>query len=55
MDRNILKDLELKTPAERKDVPLRPVRHETFILISPGVDGKYGTTDDISNIPSFID
>ncbi len=55
VDRNILKDLELKEPGDRRVSPLRPVRHETYILISPGVDGKYGTNDDISNIPNFIE
>jgi len=55
VDRNILKDLSLKDSADRKITPLRPVRQESYILISPGVDGKYGTNDDISNIPDFIE
>jgi len=35
--------------------PLRPVNADTYLLISSGVDGKYGTTDDVSNIPPFAD
>lgn len=35
------------------ETPLRPVNADTYLLISPGVDGIYGTTDDVSNIPAF--
>lgn len=28
---------------------VRPVRPDSFILISPGLDGRYGTSDDITN------
>ena len=33
--------------------PLRPVNADTYLLISAGVDGKFGTMDDVSNIPPF--
>lgn len=55
IDRNVYKDLSLKESSDRQNAPLRPVHHDTFILLSPGVDGKYGTNDDISNIPQFIE
>ncbi len=55
IDRNVYKDLSLKDPADQQAAPLRPVNQDTFILISPGVDGQYGTNDDISNIPKFIE
>ena len=55
IDRNVYKDLSLKPAADRQAAPLRPVHQDSFILLSPGVDGKYGTTDDISNIPPFIE
>jgi len=31
--------------------PLRPVRRDSYLLITPGPDGLYGTNDDVSNIP----
>ncbi len=48
---------QLLTQAERGSVeqatPLRPVNADMYLLISAGVDGKFGTTDDVSNIPPF--
>lgn len=35
--------------------PLRPVNADTYLLISAGVDGLFGTTDDVSNIPPFTE
>ncbi len=35
------------TPTDRKTV--QPVRKDNFILLSPGKDGRFGTTDDITN------
>jgi len=55
VDRAIYRELELKSDAERAKSQLRPVNADSFILVSPGVDGLYGTNDDISNIPDFID
>lgn len=37
------------------DAPLRPVNSDSYLLISPGVDGRYGTTDDVSNLPPWPD
>ena len=33
--------------------PLRPVNADTFLLISAGPDGRYGTSDDVSNLPPW--
>jgi len=35
--------------------PLRPVNPDTYLLISPGADGLYGTPDDLSNMPAFLE
>lgn len=35
--------------------PLRPVNADTYLLISAGVDGRFGSTDDVSNIPPFTE
>jgi hypothetical protein len=51
---NLLTLQEKHTEIDEK-TPLRPVNAESFLLISPGVDGKYGTQDDVSNIPEFDD
>lgn len=31
--------------------PLRPVNDKSYLLISAGVDGKYGSLDDVANFP----
>jgi len=52
VDRKIYASL----PAARSpDVPLRPVNSESYLLISAGVDGRYGTNDDVSNLPPWTD
>ena len=33
------------------DIPLRASNADSYILISAGVDGRYGTADDVSNLP----
>lgn len=54
LDRRLREELEEKKingqtidPA----TPLRPVNEKSFLLISAGVDGKYGTRDDVTNFP----
>jgi prepilin-type N-terminal cleavage/methylation domain-containing protein len=58
VDRKIYSNLltldEQRKPIDPK-TPLRPVNAQSFLLVSPGVDGKYGTNDDVSNIPGFED
>ena len=41
------------TPSEA--TPLRPVNPDTYLLISAGVDGRYGTNDDITNFPTSVE
>ena len=41
-------------PAARSsDVPFRPVNADSYLLISAGVDGRFGTADDVSNLPPW--
>jgi len=35
--------------------PLTPVNADSYLLISAGVDGRYGTNDDITNFPTSVD
>jgi hypothetical protein len=37
------------TQSEKISTAIRPVRPDTYILISAGWDGEYGTADDICN------
>jgi len=34
-----------------KNSPLRPMNPDSYLLISGGVDGRYGTRDDVTNFP----
>lgn len=43
-------DKKIFEQSKRGDLgQVRPVRPDSFILISPGLDGRYGTPDDITN------
>lgn len=53
LDRKVYQNIKPQNPPA--NTPLRPVNPETYLLISPGVDGKYGTSDDISNLPPWQD
>jgi len=50
VDRKLLKTFTSQTSKKTK---LRPVNPDSFLLISAGVDGRYGTSDDPSNLPKF--
>lgn len=50
---NLLVVAEQNAGTVPPNTPLRPVNADTYLLISPGVDGIYGTKDDISNLPPF--
>lgn len=50
LDRKIYSNL-IGNPNPNPNAPLRPVNADKFLLISAGPDGKYGTTDDVSNLP----
>jgi type II secretory pathway pseudopilin PulG len=53
-DRKILRDLRGQT-SPNPNLPLKPVNADSYLLISPGPDGKYGTKDDVSNLPAFLE
>ncbi len=56
LDRKLHRDLSNQDPASiNKATPLRPVNADSYILWSPGADGKWGTVDDISNMPPFTE
>lgn len=38
-----------------RNIPRKPVNSDSYLLISPGVDGLYGSRDDVSNLPEIID
>ena len=38
-----------------ENTPLRPVNADSYLLISAGVDGRYGTGDDITNFPLAVE
>ena len=38
-----------------ENTQLRPVNADSFLLISAGVDGRYGTLDDITNFPLAVE
>lgn len=54
MDRKLLRRIE-RTLSSGQSVPpampLRPVNPDSYLLISAGVDGRYGTSDDVTNFP----
>lgn len=55
IDRKIYRDIERADPAPPAATPLRPVNAESYLLISAGVDGRYGTNDDVSNLPPWTE
>lgn len=58
MDRKVYSNLRQQesSPAGiNQKAPLRPVNPDSYILVSPGVDGRYGTSDDVSNLPPWPD
>jgi hypothetical protein len=48
IDRTVLHALEAQEDPDEKSL-LKPVNPETFLLITAGVDGRYGTPDDVTN------
>jgi prepilin-type N-terminal cleavage/methylation domain-containing protein len=58
LDRKIYQNLRQKSESGQQvepQSPLRPVNADSYILVSPGVDGRYGTSDDVSNLPPWPD
>lgn len=50
LDRKIYDNLTLENTVN-PNAQLRPVNIDTYLLISAGPDGRYGTNDDVSNLP----
>jgi len=50
LDRKIYTNLTLENTVN-PNAQLRPVNADTYLLISAGPDGRYGTNDDVSNLP----
>ena len=58
IDRTLLRSLEAKRDNDETiltTTPLRPVNPDSYLLISAGVDGRYGTSDDVTNFPLAIE
>ena len=54
MDRKIY-TLLLGNANAQPTAALRPVNSESYLLITAGPDGRFGTADDVSNLPPFPD
>ncbi len=52
VDRKIYQSVALSPTAT---APLRPVNADGYLLISAGPDGRYGTNDDVNNLPPWPD
>ncbi len=52
MDRQLFEALGA---APQDNAPLRPVNPDKYLLISAGPDGRYGTSDDVTNMPLWPD
>ena len=52
IDRNLWKKLLPHTNPNASQ-PIRPVNADTFLLISAGPDGVFGSNKDVSNLPAF--
>jgi hypothetical protein len=58
IDRTLYRTLELKRQQNEtipSTTPLRPMNADSYLLISPGVDARYGTSDDVTNFPLAIE
>ena len=54
VDRTLLRSLKEEKPGGEKPsekTQLRPVNADSYLLISAGVDGRFGTPDDVTNFP----
>ena len=57
-DRQMSSDLADKIAGgglTERALSMRPVNTDTYLLISPGPDGRYGTPDDVSNLPKAVE
>jgi len=51
LDRAALRAVPVKSRVAT--TPMRPVNADSYLLISAGADGSYGTSDDVNNLPAF--
>ncbi len=52
VDRKIFESLRIDSA---DGAPLRPVNADSYLLITAGPDGRYGTADDVTNLPPWPD
>ncbi len=55
LDRKQYESFQLAETDPTEKTPLRPVNPDSYLLISAGVDGRYGTNDDITNFPTTVE
>ena len=59
VDRTLYRNLLNRATEENEppscNAPLRPVNADSYLLISAGVDGRYGTNDDVTNFPLAVE
>lgn len=55
LDRRVWSIIQLEADQEDSGTLLRPVNPDSYLLISAGPDGIYGTNDDVSNLPPWPD
>ena len=54
VDRKVFTNL-VSDENRKAESPLQPVNKTSYLLISPGPDGLYGTSDDVTNLPRWPD
>jgi len=55
LDRKIYSSYAAHPTDAKPTMPLRAVNPDGYLLISAGVDGRYGTNDDVSNLPPWTE
>ncbi len=55
VDRKLYSNYAAHPTDARPNMPLRAVNPDGYLLISAGVDGRYGTNDDVSNLPPWTE
>jgi hypothetical protein len=55
VDRKIYSAYAAHPDDAKATMPLRAVNPDSYLLISAGVDGRYGTNDDVSNLPPWTE
>ncbi|MFQ5591512.1 MAG: hypothetical protein ACE5HE_10145 [Phycisphaerae bacterium] len=55
LDRKQYQSLQLAETNPSASTPLRPVNQDSYLLISAGADGRYGTNDDVTNFPTSVE